>query len=102
MISDRFWDAENFGIRSGVFFDWSLLVTLLLVALTGFAAEILHYARLEPHRHVVYFIHLVFVFALIVYLPFSKFGHLLYRTTALVFAEYIGRRTQQPPAEESP
>jgi hypothetical protein len=58
---------------------------------TGFATEALHYLRMAPHRHVAYFIHLVFVFALLVYLPYSKFAHLLYRTTAMVFAERYGR-----------
>jgi quinone-modifying oxidoreductase subunit QmoC len=28
---------------------------------------------------------------LIAYLPWSKLGHLVYRTTALIYARYIGR-----------
>ncbi len=77
---------------SGTYPDWVFIWTLLLVALTGFITEVLHYFRMEPHRHVIYFIHLVFAFALLVYLPYSKFAHVIYRTTALVFAEYSGRR----------
>jgi hypothetical protein len=58
---------------------------------SGFATELLHYLRMVPHRHVVYFIHLVLVFALLIYLPYSKFAHILYRTTAMIYAEYYGR-----------
>jgi quinone-modifying oxidoreductase subunit QmoC len=61
------------------------------VVASGFATEILHYLRMSPHRHVAYLIHLVFVFSLLVYLPYSKFAHLLYRTTAMVMAERYGR-----------
>jgi quinone-modifying oxidoreductase subunit QmoC len=82
MIFDRLYD-EHAG--SSTYSDWAFLGTLLLVVLTGFVTELLHYARLVPHRHVAYFIHLVFVFALIVYLPYSKFAHLIYRTVALAF-----------------
>jgi quinone-modifying oxidoreductase subunit QmoC len=92
MIRDRFRNNENVGL--GTFFDWALLFTLLAVGLTGFVTEVLHYARLEPHRHVVYFIHLVFVFSLLIYLPYSKLAHLVYRATALVFAEYSGRKKE--------
>ena len=39
----------------------------------------------------VYFAHLVFVWFLFAYLPFSKFAHFLYRLCALVFAQATGR-----------
>jgi quinone-modifying oxidoreductase subunit QmoC len=66
------------------------------VGVTGFATEALHYLRMEPHRHVVYFVHLVLVFALLIYLPWSKLAHVLYRTAALVFVERSGRNQARP------
>ncbi len=93
MIRDRLRSGEQIG--TGTFFDWSFIVTLLAVALTGFITEVLHYVRLEPHRHIAYFVHLVFAFALLMYLPYSKFAHVIYRTTAIVFAEYSGRKNRE-------
>ena len=87
------WDRlkENEQAVTNTYFDWILIATLLIVAITGFVTEILHYVRLEPHRHIAYFIHLVFVCALLIYLPYSKFAHLIYRTTAIIYAEHSGR-----------
>ncbi len=89
MMWDRFRNDELVG--PGSYFDWSLIATLSMVVVTGFMTEALHYLRLEPHRHLAYFVHLVFAFTVLIYLPYSKLAHLVYRTTALVFAEYTGR-----------
>jgi quinone-modifying oxidoreductase subunit QmoC len=89
MILDRLEDDKPTG--GSTYFDWSFLLILLVVTVSGFATELLHYLRLEPHRHIVYFIHLVLVFVLLINLPFSKFAHVVYRTTAMVFAEHTGR-----------
>ena len=87
------WERLYFGHLAGTssYFDWLLVWSLFLVVASGFTTEVLHLLRMGPHRHVAYFIHLVFVFALLVYLPYSKFAHLLYRTTAMVMAERYGR-----------
>jgi quinone-modifying oxidoreductase subunit QmoC len=89
LIYDRLEDSDRAG--TSTYFDWSFVLTLLMVTFTGFVTEFMHYLRLEPHRHVVYFVHLVFVFSLLIYLPYSKFAHIIYRTTAMVYAEYTGR-----------
>jgi quinone-modifying oxidoreductase subunit QmoC len=96
MIWDRVKEGDQPGANS--YSDWALIGTLTLVVLTGFFTEVLHYIRLEPHRHFAYFVHLMFVFTLLMYLPYSKFAHLIYRTTAVVFAEYIGRTSRTQPA----
>jgi quinone-modifying oxidoreductase subunit QmoC len=88
MVWDRLRDNERTG--SGGYFDWALISALLLVVITGFITEVLHYLRLEPHRHIAYFVHLVLVLALLMSLPYSKLAHVAYRSTALVFAERFG------------
>jgi hypothetical protein len=83
-----------------------MFVWLLLgVGVTGFVIEILRFA-IDPAvesmvsvAYAIYFVHLVLVFQLLVYLPYSKFAHLLYRTTAMVYAEHTGRTNgARPPA----
>jgi len=89
MILDRL--EEDTPTGGSTYFDWAFILILMLVVMTGFASELLHYLRLEPHRHIIYFAHLALVFVLLMNLPFSKFAHVIYRTTAMVFAEYTGR-----------
>jgi quinone-modifying oxidoreductase subunit QmoC len=96
MIYDRLEFSDNAGESN--YFDWIFIWTLFLVAVSGFVTEIMHYLRLEPHRHVAYFVHLVFVFTVLIYLPYSKFAHVIYRTTAMVYAEYTGRNWGANPA----
>jgi quinone-modifying oxidoreductase subunit QmoC len=98
MIRDR---LARSGQAASTFFDWALPGILLAVALTGFLSEGLHYARMEPQRQGVYFVHLVFVFALLAHLPYSKFAHLTYRTAAMVYGEYSGRNAAATAAASS-
>jgi quinone-modifying oxidoreductase, subunit QmoC len=86
---DRIKDPANSPVNR--YFDWSLLTMLILVGLSGFATELLHFVRLEPHRHLVYFIHLLLISTLFIYLPYSKFAHTIYRATAMIYAEKYGR-----------
>ena len=90
MLRDRF--VEDEGAGRSTWFDWSLLWLIMFVALSGFAVEVLHYARLEPHRHAAYYVHLLLILTLFLYLPYSKLAHAVYRFVALVFIEWTGRR----------
>jgi quinone-modifying oxidoreductase subunit QmoC len=100
MIRDRMKKSEDSGINN--FSDWLLISALLAAAFTGFCAEALHYVRLEPHRHIAYFVHLAFAGALLVYMPYSKFAHVVYRTVALISAERFNRtRANQSTETES-
>ncbi|MHC5078696.1 MAG: quinone-interacting membrane-bound oxidoreductase complex subunit QmoC [Planctomycetota bacterium] len=88
----------------GSYFDWAFILLILCVVGSGFFTEVLHYFRVENFRYVVYFFHLTFVFCLLVYLPYSKFAHAVYRTTALIYAEHTGRQNgaEAPAAAPKP
>ncbi|MGH9039545.1 MAG: quinone-interacting membrane-bound oxidoreductase complex subunit QmoC [Acidimicrobiia bacterium] len=70
--------------------DWFFSGLLALTALSGFMTEILRYAGVRM-AYPAYAVHLVFVYGLFVYFPFSKFAHAMYRPAALTFARQIGR-----------
>jgi quinone-modifying oxidoreductase, subunit QmoC len=71
-------------------FDWALLLELLLVSVTGMLTELFRYTDIAALAYPTYFVHLVFAFALLVGLPYSKFAHVVYRTLALTARRYRG------------
>jgi quinone-modifying oxidoreductase subunit QmoC len=73
------------------FYDWFFLALVTAVGLTGFLAEIVRWLGFGYLYYFLYFTHLVCVWALIAYLPYSKFAHLVYRTVALIHAKAAGR-----------
>lgn len=73
------------------FYDWYLLGVIWTVACTGILSELLRLVNWAGLAYPMYFFHLVAVFMLIGYLPWSKLGHLVYRTVALAYARKIGR-----------
>jgi quinone-modifying oxidoreductase subunit QmoC len=72
--------------------DWFLIGLALALGLSGMLTEMTRLAGLASTTYFFYFIHLVFVFCLFAYLPFSKLAHLVYRTVALAYAEYSNRK----------
>jgi quinone-modifying oxidoreductase subunit QmoC len=68
--------------------DWILIYLIFSVGVTGAAAEIFRLLNIAPVAYPVYILHLATVITLFLALPYSKFAHLLYRTTAYVFQLY--------------
>ncbi len=75
----------------GGYFDWLLIWVILAVGLTGILSWVLRLSSLASLAYPMYFIHLVSVFFLFFYAPYTKMAHLVYRTTAMVFARMQGR-----------
>lgn len=74
------------------YFEWLFLWVVLATGVSGLLTELLRLADLPYVAYPMYFLHLVCVWFLFAYLPFSKFAHMLYRTTAMVYARYMGRK----------
>jgi quinone-modifying oxidoreductase subunit QmoC len=74
----------------GSYFDWIFLVIVFGVGATGMLSWAMRLADMTSGYWMYYF-HLVFIWALFAYAPYSKFAHLFYRTTAMVFARTSGR-----------
>ena len=84
--------SSNVDVGKATYFDWLFILVVLFTGVSGLFAEILRVAKIPEPAYLVYFIHLTLVWFLFAYLPFSKFAHLLFRTTALVYARYTGRK----------
>lgn len=75
-----------------VYKDWYLLGLVLALGLTGLGTEITRLAGWAGVSYTIYFLHLMFVFCLFAYTPFSKLAHLVYRTVAMTYDAYISRK----------
>ncbi len=82
-------DSKSSGVTPYV--QWLFLTTLLIVASTGLLIQFLRMGELPMLAYGFYFIHLVFVFFLLWYAPYSQFGHMFYRTFAMIFSRSINR-----------
>jgi len=89
MITNRMKNQAKAGL--GSYFDWLLIVIIFGTCVTGILAEVIRLANLPVLAYISYFAHLVFIFVLFAYAPFSKMAHMIYRTTAMVFARHSQR-----------
>ena len=75
-------------LANSSYLDWNLIVLILAVTGLGILTESLRLAQAASAAYVVYFIHLVAVFYGIAYFPYSKLAHMLYRSLAVLYADY--------------
>lgn len=79
------------GDKKSSYYDWSLIVLVFGLGITGWASQFVRLADLRDIAYQVYFIHLLFVFYLFAYLPYSKMAHLAYRAAGMAFARLAQR-----------
>ncbi|MDA3953192.1 MAG: quinone-interacting membrane-bound oxidoreductase complex subunit QmoC [Bacteroidales bacterium] len=89
MIANRIFNKKDFG--NSTYTDWLLLISLFLLTVSGVIVEAARFLNWGSAYH-LYFFHLICVWFIIIYLPFTKFGHLLFRVVAMVFASSINRK----------
>lgn len=89
MIVNRIFNKKDFG--NSTYADWLFLISLFLLTISGVIVEAARFLNWNFAYH-LYFFHLICVWFIIIYLPYTKFGHLLFRVVAMVFAASVGRK----------
>lgn len=92
MILQRLTHRET--LASG-YADWFFLLSFWLLTLSGILVEAARFLQWGSAYH-LYFGHLVLVWIIILYFPYTKFAHFLYRTTALLFLKLKAPSSQNP------
>ncbi|MCP4691032.1 MAG: heterodisulfide reductase [Desulfobacterales bacterium] len=72
--------------------DWYLLGLVFMLGFTGMGTQITRLADLAFLTYALYFIHLMCVWLMFAFLPFSKMAHLAYRTVSMGYNEWTGRK----------
>jgi quinone-modifying oxidoreductase subunit QmoC len=77
---------------SGSYYDWLFIGVVISVGATGILAQFLRIADSANAAYTFYFLHLVSIFFLFAYAPYSKMAHMLYRAAAMTFGNMTGRK----------
>ncbi len=77
--------------QTSSYYDWYLLGIIWLVALTGMGWPIFWLMDCIHTAFIVYYLHLVFVWMLFAWVPWTKLGHFVYRAVAMVYVRMYGR-----------
>ena len=77
-------------------FDWTFLWVLFATVITGFGSQVFRVFDLAVAAYSIYYVHLVLVFFLLAYLPYTKMSHIVFRTVAMIYARWSGRNAINP------
>jgi quinone-modifying oxidoreductase subunit QmoC len=82
-------NAEKAGY--GTYFDWQLIYLIAAVGITGILSWFFRLLGSPTLAYPTYFVHLVTIFCLFFFAPYTKIAHLVYRTTAMLYARMADR-----------
>jgi quinone-modifying oxidoreductase subunit QmoC len=82
-------NAEKAGY--GTYFDWQLIYLIAAVGITGALSWAFRLLGSATLAYPTYFLHLVSIFCLFFFAPYTKIAHLVYRTTAMLYARMAER-----------
>lgn len=71
---------------------WVFIWMIGIVGISGMLSQFFRMWGMPVVAYPSYFIHLTSVFFLLWYAPYSQFGHMAYRTMAMIYSESIGRK----------
>lgn len=78
-------------VSNSSYFDWIFLLSLFILTLSGVFVEMARFLEWGAVAYYLYVFHLLFVWLIIIYLPFTKFGHIVYRMVAIMYCKKAGR-----------
>ncbi|MFC1492366.1 quinone-interacting membrane-bound oxidoreductase complex subunit QmoC [candidate division KSB1 bacterium] len=85
MLSRR--NSQTDSVGADGYSDKVFLYMIFLVSVTGMATYLIRLTDISVLGHAVYLVHLVFVFYLLWFMPYSKFAHMIYRMLGMAFAK---------------
>ena len=83
VMRNRLKNQEKAG--KGGYYDWLFIYIIYAIMATGILSEVVRLSNIAVLAYLIYFTHLIVVFFLFAYAPFSKMAHMVYRATAMVF-----------------
>ena len=90
MLLYRRWTNRD-EVGANGYADHLFLYVMFLTGLSGMLAWVTRRSGVARFAYVNYFIHIVCVYFLLWYMPYSKFAHMFYRALAIVHARCNGR-----------
>ncbi len=89
LVYRRWTNRDDVGANG--YTDYLFLYVMVLTGLSGMLAWMTRLSGIAWVAYANYFIHIVCVYFLLWYMPYSKFAHMIYRSLALVYARQTGR-----------